>query len=340
MANQSTQWLDIWLDRKLFFLNHATKWAVKAVSVSGFLRRLNNSQRGSSPQLVRQAIKAYIIPIALYRAEFWYPGTTDFAWRNGKQVSGINRAVISGLRAFLPVSKTVTLPTLYREPGILSAIELLKHDRTHQALRIQSLQSLDELRPLKQRALEQIALLRRNQSAHRSIILNYTHGSCQSLDSTRGGYIAYQSDHKIISGNFRSHDFAAAMDAEITAIAEGVESINRNFPIHLARNLIVYSHNKTAVDIYYGRIPLSSQVQALRIYQLQRDRLLRRRLPHIALGTVVCEWILWHSNNLGNDEVDRLVKLWSKLSVPSIHGYIYTASKEIVRTLITNYSEE
>lgn len=124
-ANQSTRWLGFWLDRKLFFLEYATKWSAKAVSVSGFLRRLNNTQRGSPPQLVQQAINACVIPVAFSGAQVWYLGTTEFAWRNGirylknsrngKQISRINRAIISGLRAILPVYRTTPLPIIHRE---------------------------------------------------------------------------------------------------------------------------------------------------------------------------------------------------------------------------------
>lgn len=373
LANQSTRWLGIWLDRKLSFLDHATKWSAKGISVSGFLRRLNNTQRGSSPQLVRQAIKACVIPVVLYGAEVWYPGTTEFGSRNGKhflknsrngkQVSRLNRAIISGLRAVLPVYKTTPLPILYRESGILPAFELLKYARIRQALRIRS---LDELHPLRQRAFEQVhtrltqvanllpglqdsdipLLLQTIPSPQKSIcpsihdIHLYTDGSCNSVDSSGGGYIAYQGGQKVISGKFRLHNFAAAVDAEITAIAEGIEAVIRNCPTHFARNLIVFSDNKTAVDIGNGRIPLTSQVQALRIRQFQKDWLLRRRLPHVAPGMVAFEWISGHSNNLGNDEADRLAKLGSKLPVPSIHGYTYAASKEIARTLITKDSED
>ncbi|POS82140.1 hypothetical protein EPUL_006467, partial [Erysiphe pulchra] len=121
-----------------------------------------------------------------------------------------------------------------------------------------------------------------------------------------GGYIAYQGDQKVISGKFRLHNFAAAVNAEITAIADGIEAVIRSCPIHFARNLIVFSDSKTAVDIGNGRIPSTSQVQALRIRQFQKDWLLRRRLPHLALGTVIFEWISGHYNNLGNDIADRL----------------------------------
>ncbi|POS87655.1 hypothetical protein EPUL_002428 [Erysiphe pulchra] len=180
MANQSKRWLGIWLgiwlDRKLSFLDHATKWAAKASSVSGFLRRFNNSQRGLSRQLERQAIKACVIPVALYGAE------------------------------------TTRLLTLYRESDILPAIELLKHAWTHQALL-----SLDDLHSLRQRALEQVytrltqlanllpelhdsdmPLLIQDSPSLQEPTIHDIHlcmdGSCQSLDSNRGGYIVYQRD--------------------------------------------------------------------------------------------------------------------------------------------------
>ncbi|POS81786.1 hypothetical protein EPUL_006055, partial [Erysiphe pulchra] len=45
------------------------KWAAKAALISNHLRRLNNSQRGSSPRLTWQAVKACVITTALYWAE-------------------------------------------------------------------------------------------------------------------------------------------------------------------------------------------------------------------------------------------------------------------------------
>lgn len=162
-ANQSTRWLGIWLDSKLSFLDHATKWLTKAVSVSTFLRWLNNTHTYSSSQPVRKAIKASAIPIALYSTEVLYLGTTKLAWCNGKwllknsqndkQVSRINRAVISGLRAILPVYKTIHWPILNSESGILPKAWLLKNARIHQALWIRS---LDEFNPLRQRATKEV----------------------------------------------------------------------------------------------------------------------------------------------------------------------------------------
>ncbi|POS84029.1 hypothetical protein EPUL_002565 [Erysiphe pulchra] len=152
---------------------------------------------------------------------------------------------------------TTPLLTLYRESGILPAIELLKHARIRQALRIRS---LDKSYPLRKRALEQVHtclihlanllpglhdseilfLLQDNPSSQERICSlihdthQYTDGSCQSLDSTRGGYIAYHGGQKITSGNSRLNNFSAAVNAEITAIAASIEAINRSYPTHLA----------------------------------------------------------------------------------------------------------
>ncbi|POS88405.1 hypothetical protein EPUL_000059 [Erysiphe pulchra] len=182
---------------------------------------------------------------------------------------------------------TTALHTLNLESGILPAFELLKYARIRQALRIQS---LDELHPLKQRDFEHllanllpglhdsdIPLLLQNIPSPQEPICSsihdihlYTDGSCHSLDSSGGGYIAYQGGEKVIS-----------------AIAEGIEAVIRCCPIHFARNLIVFSDSKIAVDIGNGRIPSMSQLQTLRIRRFQKDWLLRRRLPHVALGTVI-----------------------------------------------------
>lgn len=281
--------------------------------MSGFLRRLNNTQKGSSPQLVRHAVRACVIPVAHYSAEVWYPGTTEFGWRNGrrflknssngKQLSCISRAVISGLRAILPAYKITPLPALHCESGILPNHELLKKVRIRQALRIRS---LDEFHQLRRKATQQFHtrltqlanLLPGLHESETPLLLQdmpysqeqfcisshdiylYMDESCLSQDSTGGGYITYQSGQKILSGKFRLHNFAVAVDAEITAMAEGIQAVIKRCPTQFARNLIVFS-DKTAVNICQGRISLTSQGQALRVCQLRKNWLLRRRLPHV-----------------------------------------------------------
>lgn len=123
-------------------------------------------------------------------------------------------------------------------------------------------------------------------------------------------------------------------------MAEGIQAVIKKCPTQFARNLIVFSDNKTAVNICQGHIPPTSQGQALRIWQLQKDWLLRRRLPHVAQGKVVSEWVRGHSNNIGNNEADNLAKLASRMPAPSLHGYTYAASKETALKILIENSED
>lgn len=109
--------------RSKTFQVHTTKWAAKASAIAAHLRRLNNIQIGSVPHLTRQAVKACLIPIALYGAEIWWPGDTISSWKKGKhnqlknkcgkQLKQLSSVINQGLRAILPVYKTVPIPILY-----------------------------------------------------------------------------------------------------------------------------------------------------------------------------------------------------------------------------------
>ena len=90
--NQDTKWLGIWLDMKLSFLTHVKKWAAKASAVAMHLKILNNYQRGSRPDLVRQAVKSCVISIATVGAEVWWPGETVYSWSRGIQEDLKNRS--------------------------------------------------------------------------------------------------------------------------------------------------------------------------------------------------------------------------------------------------------
>lgn len=167
----------------------------------------------------------------------------------------------------------------------------------------------------------------------------YTDASCKNLDASDGGYIAYHCGQKIISGSLHLHNFAVAVDAEISAITEGIEATIRNCPIHFAKNLIFSSDSKTAVNIFDGLIPLTSQAQALKILQLQKNWLSRIRLSHVAQGMIFGEWVPGHLNNLGNDEAYRQAKLGSYLLYALVQSYTYAVIKEIAPKLLKKLSD-
>lgn len=97
----------------------------------------------------------------MFGAEVWWPGNTIISWnkgkykelrhRSGSHIALLTKTINLGLRAILPVHKTIPVPALYREAGILPASLLLEGIRFRQALRIQT---LDDKHPLKKRAFD------------------------------------------------------------------------------------------------------------------------------------------------------------------------------------------
>ncbi|RKF65344.1 reverse transcriptase, putative, partial [Golovinomyces cichoracearum] len=66
-----------------------------------------------------------------------------------------------------------------------------------------------------------------------------------------------------------------------------------------ARNIVIFTDNKTAAAVCQGHIPISSQARALRIRQLQENWPIRDRLPHVTQGAIVAKWIPGHSGITG-----------------------------------------
>lgn len=171
-ANQVTRRLGVLLDRKLTFLHHTRYWATKGEVVVAHLRRLNYTIKGSSPILIRQAVKSCVLPVALYGAEAWWPGNytpsrkrkklEEKKHRRGQHLNLISKAMNTGLRAIIPAYKTIPLSALHRKAGIPPAHILLSHLRLRKALRIQT---LDLQHPMRKRALGK-GTTRLTQTAH------------------------------------------------------------------------------------------------------------------------------------------------------------------------------
>ncbi|KJZ69074.1 hypothetical protein HIM_11543 [Hirsutella minnesotensis 3608] len=107
--DQAMCWLGVWLDSTLSFKTHVEKWTAKAQAVAFHLRRPTNTRNGPLPSAVRRAVCACVIPVLLYAAEAWYPGSTCPRWtKPSKQgPSGIgnlvkmSKALYTSLRAIL-----------------------------------------------------------------------------------------------------------------------------------------------------------------------------------------------------------------------------------------------
>lgn len=144
---EALRWLGLWLDRKLTFKAHVTKWASTAGTVANILKSITGSSYGPSPAYARQAVKACVEPMLLYGLEAWFPGFTNQgkSTSTGYLADRMNRVYLKAIRAAIPAWKTTPLAALHRESGLPPITQLLESSRRRFAAR---LQSLDPLHPL------------------------------------------------------------------------------------------------------------------------------------------------------------------------------------------------
>ncbi|KAI1004606.1 hypothetical protein K3495_g3606 [Podosphaera aphanis] len=119
--------------------------AAKALKVAHALCCLGNTIRGVPPYLSRQAVLACVLPIAHFGSETWWPGASKkigsktISNRVGKHLEILDKTHRAAARAILPAFRTVPLPTLLREAGILSAETALDGLSRRAAIRIRKL---------------------------------------------------------------------------------------------------------------------------------------------------------------------------------------------------------
>ena len=92
------RWLGIYFDRKLSFKEHVRLACQRSRIITDHVRRLCNTNRGTSPSLLRQAIQGCAFVSLFYGAETWYGPQTSKCGLNQVQIA-LNRAA----RAVLPV---------------------------------------------------------------------------------------------------------------------------------------------------------------------------------------------------------------------------------------------
>jgi ribonuclease HI len=149
------RWLGVYFDRKLTFKPHARILAAKALTVSNALRSLGNTTRGVSSLCLQRAVKACVLKKGYFAAETWWPGRYRTARRKrisnkvDSHLSLLEKFVLTGARAILPVYKTIQTSALYRESQLRPPeIELDLISRTFAARTAR----LDPKHPLSTRA--------------------------------------------------------------------------------------------------------------------------------------------------------------------------------------------
>jgi hypothetical protein len=119
------RWLGILFDKKLTFKWHVKEMAAKASTVANALRSLGNTVRGVQPRLLQQVVSACVLRKAYYGAETWWPGRTrpgsssPISNRVDGLLASLEKVILVGARAVLPVYRTTPTAALHRESGLL-----------------------------------------------------------------------------------------------------------------------------------------------------------------------------------------------------------------------------
>ena len=149
------RWLGILFDKKLTFKWHVKEMAAKASTVANALRSLGNTVRGVQPRLLQQVVSACVLRKAYYGAETWWPGRTrpgsssPISNRVDGLLASLEKVILVGARAVLPVYRTTPTAALHRESGLLPPeIEL----NQLALLATTRLRRLDPYHPLQKRA--------------------------------------------------------------------------------------------------------------------------------------------------------------------------------------------
>ncbi|KAM4063341.1 RNase H domain-containing protein [Hirsutella rhossiliensis] len=149
------RWLGVWYDRKLSFRTHVEKWAAKAKKVAEFIQNLSNTRRGIPPRSTRHAVTACVLPILLYGAHVWHPGTLRPVWGSCRLIPAritylkdrIQQTLNVAMRAIAPAWRTTPIAGLHRETGIPPATLLLTDALRRAAVRLRSLDARHPLTP-------------------------------------------------------------------------------------------------------------------------------------------------------------------------------------------------
>ncbi|KAI0994497.1 hypothetical protein K3495_g13685 [Podosphaera aphanis] len=296
------KWLGVHFDKKLTFKYHVKIQAAKALKITNALRGIGNTIRGVSPKLSKQMVTAYVLPVAHFGAETWWPGKTR---DNGEK--------LACARAILPVFRTTPSTALLRETGLSPAQIELDNIARRAAVRTRKLDSRHPLyirsqasnlsransrltrwcravTPSKQinplasppweiKEPRENSLLRVGaptvsnerrvdsfqtflQNIPKSGILVYTDGSKLSNGNAGSGYVIYQLDLKVCSGAVPLGISKEIFDAEAYAALCGIQKAVGLSSARFANNVWVFLDN-LQVALQLLSLPYCSTSQSI-----------------------------------------------------------------------------
>ena len=304
--------------------------------VTDHVRRLCNTNRGTSPGLLRQAVQGCAFATLFYGAETWY-GPQSSKW-------GLNQLQIvmnTAARAVLPVYKTFPVAALLRETGWGPVTTWLERILDRFAVRIAA---SDPRHPLRHRwKSSHFSWIRRQQAIELSPDISippwmeYNRNAvaiqigavgclkglefyhrwvqlCSPLDLTvfsdrelnknrRGGagYCVYRGSQEILSGQVPLGYTTQIYDAEIIGAVTGLRAACSHYMARYATNVTVCLDNEeAAIRLHTGVATTTSASRILEFQKLRESWAQRTRATAINAGQVQVRWIPSHQGIAGN----------------------------------------
>ncbi|KAI1008046.1 hypothetical protein K3495_g197 [Podosphaera aphanis] len=144
-----------WAQKNAVAFDTAKSECEKALRAAQHMSRFNSTCRGAAPKALVRAVDTCIVPITTFGSEVGWPGLSRPTIRRPVTplITGtykmIDKAILMGLRAALPVVRTSPNIVLHREGGIPPSKYILEGNRLRLAAR---LYTQDDQHPLRIRA--------------------------------------------------------------------------------------------------------------------------------------------------------------------------------------------
>jgi hypothetical protein len=116
----SYRYLGLWFDECLRWTNHSEDVLRRARSAASLITRIISPRRPPHLPVIRQLVKAMIIPIITYGSHVWYP-------RTARLCSALESSYATPLRVALGLPSTAHRLSVLAECGVLDLTALLHH---------------------------------------------------------------------------------------------------------------------------------------------------------------------------------------------------------------------